>query len=81
MKTVTRRTRKTRTINKTEKVLEHLQKYGSITSLEAIELYGATRLSAIIFNLRKIYNIDGIDSECTDRYGNTARYTKYILCN
>lgn len=74
-------TKNTRSINKTEKVLEHLQKYGSITSLEAFELYGATRLSAIIFNLRKIYNIDGIDSECTDRYGNTARYTKYILCN
>ena len=37
--------------NKTEKVLEHLKEYGTITSLEAIDLYGATRLSAIIFNL------------------------------
>ena len=48
--------------NKTEKVLEHLQKYGYITSLEAIELYGATRLSDIIFRLRKRnYNISTID--------------------
>lgn len=66
--------------NKTQKVLEHLKKYGSITSLEAIDLYGATRLSAIIFNLRKSYHIDGISSECTDKYGNTARYVRYILC-
>lgn len=78
-KMVTQRTRNSRVTNKTEKVLEHLQKYGSITSLEAIELYGATRLSSIIYNLRKNYNIDGIDSQCTDRYGNTARYTKYVL--
>lgn len=33
-------------------VLQHLQEHGSITSLEAIKLFGATRLSAIIYNLR-----------------------------
>ena len=67
--------------NKTQKVYEHLQKYGSITSLEAIDLYGATRLSAIIFNLRKHFTIDGEDMVCTDRYGNKAHYTKYIIVN
>lgn len=66
--------------SKTKQVLEHLQKYGTITSLEAIELYGATRLSSIIFNLRKKYNIDDIYCQCTDKYGNVARYKKYILC-
>lgn len=71
----------TRSTNKTEKVLEHLQTFGSITSLEAIDLYGATRLSAIIYNLRKQFRIDGEDMICTDKYGNEARYTKYILCN
>lgn len=39
--------------NKTELVLEHLQSKGSITSWEAIQEYKATRLSAIIFNLKK----------------------------
>ena len=38
---------------KTGKVLNHLQSQGSITSWDAIQLYKATRLSAIIFNLRK----------------------------
>ena len=48
---------KTNKTSKTKKVLEHLQKYGSITSWQAIELYGATRLSAIIYNLREKYKI------------------------
>lgn len=49
------RTRATHYTNKTIKVLEHLQKFGSITSLEAIDLYGATRLSAIIFQFAKAF--------------------------
>lgn len=66
--------------NKTEKVLEHLEKYGCITSLEAIEKYGATRLSAIIFNLRKRgYDIDTVDLPFTDRFGTKSHYGKYIL--
>lgn len=42
-----------KTKTKVTRVLEHLQKYGSITSWEAINLYSAIRLSAIIYNLRK----------------------------
>ncbi len=44
-------------MNKTEKVLKHLKKYGRITSTDAFEKYNATRLSAIIFELRKHYMI------------------------
>lgn len=66
--------------NKTQKVLEHLQEYGYITSLEAIEKYGATRLSAIIFNLRKRgYKIDTYDMPFTDRFGSKSTYGKYVL--
>ena len=63
--------------NKTNKVLKHLQEKETITSMEAYDLYGATRLSAIIFNLRKQYNIDTLDMECTDRYGHTCHFAKY----
>ena len=70
---------KKRNTNKTQKVLEHLQRKGSITSLEAIELYGATRLSRIIYNLKKEHNIESVSSQCTDRYGNIARYSTYVL--
>ena len=66
--------------NKTQKVLEHLQKHKSITSLEAIELYSATRLSAIIYNLRaRGYKIETIDMPFIDKFGSSSRYGKYIL--
>ena len=66
--------------NKTEKILNHLKEYGSITSLEAIELYGATRLAAIIFTLRKRgFNIETMDIPFTDRFGVKSHYGKYIL--
>ena len=62
---------------KTAKVLNHLQKNGNITSWEAIQLYRATRLSAIIFNLRELYNIDSVWEENTNENGETTRYTRY----
>ena len=67
-------------MTKTEKVKIHLEEVGHITSLEAIKEYGATRLSAIIFNLRHKYdmNIENEWIEFTDRYGNKSRYAKYI---
>ena len=66
--------------NKTEKVLEHLKNHGSITSIEAIDMYGATRLSAIIFNLRhRGYSIETHSMPFIDRYGNSAVYGRYVL--
>lgn len=68
-------------MNKTNAVLNHLIENGSITSWEAIKEYGATRLSAIIYNLRYKYNLNIITEniEFTDRYGSKATYAKYIL--
>ena len=49
---------------KTGKVLAHLQREGSITSWDAIQLYRATRLSAIIFNLKEEgYNISSVNKK------------------
>ena len=66
-------------MTKTEKVKIHLEEIGYITSLEAIKEYGATRLSAIIFNLRHKYGmtIDNEWVEFTDRFGSKSRYVKY----
>lgn len=69
-------------ISKTAKVLKHLKEYGCITSLEAIDLYGATRLSAIIYNLRRRgYDIITIETPFIDRFGTKSIYGKYILNN
>lgn len=67
-------------MTQTEMVLWHLQDYGSITSWEAIEEYGATRLSAIIYNLRKAgYPITMKLKPTKNRYGETIHYGKYTL--
>lgn len=67
-------------LTKTKKVLEHLQKHGSITSWEAITEYGATRLSAIIYNLRQHYNIQSVSMPFTDTYGDSSVFVKYVYC-
>ena len=67
-------------VNKTQLVLKHLKEKGNITSLEAIQKYGATRLSAIIFNLKdKGYEINTLMIDGKDRFGNESRYAKYVL--
>ena len=72
----------TKKITKKQMVLDHLKKHGNITSLEAIDNYGATRLSAIIFNLRREgYSIETMSVKGVDRYGNSVVYGKYVLNN
>lgn len=60
-------------------ILNHLQKFGSITSWEAIKEYGITRLSAVIFELRKEYNIRSQVENGTNRFGEKVHYVKYSL--
>ena len=68
-------------MTKTKAVLLHLEQYGNITSWEAIKEYGATRLSAIIFNLRHKYDMNIVSEmvEFKDRYGTKTNYAKYVL--
>lgn len=66
-------------MNKTTAVLKHLMDNGSITSMDAIECYGATRLSAIIFNLRKAgHRIDTVTEGGVDRFGHAMNYARYV---
>lgn len=63
---------------KTGAVLNHLQTVGSITTWEAIQLFNATRLSAIIFNLNKKYLIRAEWCEGIDSFGNNSRWVRYV---
>ena len=67
-------------MNKTKAIQLHLIENGSITSWEAIKEYGATRLSAIIYNLRHKYEMNIINEKIdfVDRFGSKAYYVKYI---
>ena len=40
-----------------ERVLDYMQEFGSITSFEAFKDLGVTRLSAVIFDMKK----DGVE--------------------
>ena len=64
--------------SQSDAILWHLKTYGSITSYEAIKEYGATRLSAIIFNHRKDgYDIDSMPLTKKTRFGRTTTIAKY----
>lgn len=66
-------------VTKTDMVKNHLRKFGEITSLEAIESYGATRLSSIIYDLRA-QGMDIVTERIPmiDRYGNEGHYGRYV---
>lgn len=67
-------------MTKTQAVLDWLKTHSSISSMEAIQSFGAMRLSAIIFNLRKRgYNIETVKCEGTDRFGNKMTFARYYL--
>ena len=60
-------------------VLEHLQKHGSITSMEAWSQYHITRLADVIFKLRKRgYCITTEDCTGKNEYG-LYTYANYRL--
>jgi hypothetical protein len=58
---------------KIQLVLKHLQENKKITSWEAINLYRATRLSAIVFNLKERGHL--ISTEMV--FENKSRYAIY----
>lgn len=61
-------------------IINHLKSGKSITSKEAFELYGVTRLSAIVHDLRNMgYTIHTLMIEGTTRFGDSTKYAKYIL--
>mgnify|MGYP003151284043 FL=1 len=77
MKTITITKDKIKT--QTDAVKWHLLNYGHITSLEAINQYGATRLASIIFNLKEEgYNIQTTDLKFITRFGRKTTIAKYI---
>lgn len=63
-----------------DRVLEHLKKYKTITSWEAIQNYGITRLSEYIRQLRRDgYVIASNWTQNINRYGDKVRYVIYEM--
>ena len=65
---------------KSAQVKKHLIDEGAIDSWTEITNYGATRLSAIIFNLRRRgMNIISEPLSSKDRNNNLCQFVKYVL--
>lgn len=61
------------------RILGHFKKYGTLTSMEAFQTYGITRLAARISELReKGYDIRTVMVESTNRYGETVCFANYV---
>lgn len=64
-----------------EAVLMTLRERGSITSWEAFQDWGITRLSAIIYDLRKKEElpIEAEDTTTTNRFGHATTFSRYFI--
>lgn len=64
----------------TGRVLNYMRTHKSISSKVAFDKFGATRLSAIIFSLRKQgYIINNIHKKSKNRFGESVIYDEYVL--
>lgn len=67
-------------MTQTDMVLDYLYEYGSITTWEAYSKLFITRLSAKIFDLKKLgYEFDEEWITKKNRYGRKVSFKKYIL--
>ena len=63
-----------------ERILRHMQDYGQITTKEAFEEYGITRLSGRMYDLRKAgYAITSTIVHGMNRYGEATHFAVYRL--
>ena len=67
-------------MSQNQKVIQHMQKWGSITAREAYECYGIMRLGARIDNLKHMgHKINSQLEYGENRYGERIRYARYRL--
>lgn len=63
-----------------ERVLIYMKSFGSISSMEAFRDLGVTRLSAVIFCLkRKGYVIKSKTEFVKNRYGEPVHFSRYSI--
>lgn len=67
-------------LTQTGRILRHLNDYGSITPLEAMEQYGIMRLGARIWDIKQLgYNVVTMTEKAINRYGEPVHYARYAL--
>ena len=67
-------------MSQNQKVLQHMQKWGSITARDAYECYGIMRLGARVDDLKHMgHRISTEMEKGENRYGEPTRYARYRL--
>lgn len=67
-------------MKQTEKIARHLETYGSITSLEAMQEYGIMRLASRVSDLKKAgvaIRVEMVSGK--NRFGEATSYARYWL--
>lgn len=63
-----------------EKILRHMEDYGSISSLEAVNEYGIMRLASRISDLKRMGVLISKETvKGKNRYGEATSYARYSL--
>lgn len=67
-------------MTQSKRILKHLIEKQTITSMEAYDLYGITRLSARIHDLRDVgYPVVMKKKSAVNRYGKSTTFAEYSL--
>ena len=67
-------------MNQCERIIDYIQSFGSITTLQAFQDIGCTRLASRINDLKKMgYRFDTDTEKSKNRYGETVHYKRYRL--
>lgn len=67
-------------VKQTERVLQYLRDYGSITQLDALREFGCMRLGARIYDLkRQGHDIRTTRKTTKNRYGEKISYARYTM--
>ena len=69
-------------LNQKGQVEYYINRFGSITSLEAFQDLGITRLSAVIYDLKKEgYEIHKIPETSLNRFGRKVSFDRYYFAD
>lgn len=67
-------------ITQTERIIRHIQDYGSITPLEAMQEYGIMRLASRMCDIKRAgYTVRREMETTKNRYGESTTYARYFL--
>lgn len=67
-------------MNQEQKIINYVERFGSITTLDAFRDLAITRLSARIFNIKNMgYKVTSIRETSKNRFGEEVNYNRYFI--